>query len=437
MSLLLSELAAAHDVPVSAVSLDEDTRRNLADIEAGCERNGSFGETSAEEGEEGEARRRMTLAIARRRLQTLTYTFVIDPDLAGRAIDTDALAADMAQSVAAIAARQLNSTTIQAIPVVVSRMFNVTRNVSSQVAATCPRGSWCTAGSQIACGVGTYNPEENSDSAVACRDCPLHTTTLTTGASSEDADCVCDTQNQRFPVPVVYRVNGKRCGCRSGQRYAEALEACMDCDRRTTSVPGARACGYCAEGFFLLRLNRSVADEPEVCQPCLAGATCITQLPAGLRYGGDLTTLVIKPGWWRLSNQTTDLRSCEGGEEGGCLGGESVGRCRAGQSGPMCAPWRIDSPCKTDCRVSTPFRQPASLTGAKSVRTACTTRTGTATRARRLGCASPSGFLALPSYAPWSGCSTCCGGCRIERRSGCFPSRMPCAALLAGSNRST
>jgi hypothetical protein len=84
---LLTELSAAHDVPVAAVSLSQDTLDDLADIEAGCEREGAFGDT--EEGEEGEARRQMALATAHRRLQTLTYTFVIDPDLAGRDMQTN------------------------------------------------------------------------------------------------------------------------------------------------------------------------------------------------------------------------------------------------------------------------------------------------------------------------------------------------------------
>ena len=73
------------------------------------------------------------------------------------------------------------------------------------------------------------------------------------------------------------------------------------------------------ENYFLLRLKSSVVDEPEACQPCISGATCLAKLP-GFSHGGDLATIVLKPGWWRLSNRTTDLRSCDGGEEGGCLG---------------------------------------------------------------------------------------------------------------------
>ena len=58
----------------------------------------------------------------------------------------------------------------------------------------------------------------------------------------------------------------------------------------------------------------------------------------GVITGGDISTLFLKPGHWRLSSLTTDLRACERGEAGACRGGVAPGdaSCDEGHSGPLC-----------------------------------------------------------------------------------------------------
>ena len=70
-TLLLSEIALAHNVSSAAVSLSEETRNNLADIEIGCEVGGAFSSDTEEgdsTGEEGESAQRRALSHAERRL---------------------------------------------------------------------------------------------------------------------------------------------------------------------------------------------------------------------------------------------------------------------------------------------------------------------------------------------------------------------------------
>eukprot|EP00966_Prymnesium_polylepis_P207928 4816577-Prymnesium_polylepis.2 len=70
--------------------------------------------------------------------------------------------------------------------------------------------------------------------------------------------------------------------------------------------------------------------------------------------GSTIERLVLRPGYWRATNLTMDVRACAAGEgqrlaangenltahvnrEQACLGGSTYGRCRQGQQGPVCA----------------------------------------------------------------------------------------------------
>lgn len=54
----------------------------------------------------------------------------------------------------------------------------------------CPRGYWCTAGIQVPCEVGFFNPGVDANNGTACQPCPWKATTRQRGSTSI-ANCVC------------------------------------------------------------------------------------------------------------------------------------------------------------------------------------------------------------------------------------------------------
>ena len=150
------------------------------------------------------------------------------------------------------------------------------------------------------------------------------------------------------------------CACEAGFFFSLAEQTCVTCPAGTTSEAGAAEitqCSSCAEGYFLLDL--SAAPSPTTCISCTSPQTGGAQLAAALQgvncssAGITLETLLLRDGYWRLSNLTADIRDCGGN---GCLGGATVGRCLgAGQTGPSeslsCVPHpqipSLASPCAT------------------------------------------------------------------------------------------
>jgi hypothetical protein len=134
------------------------------------------------------------------------------------------LAVQVSERVAYIA-RTLGANVTRSTARVITTLVNVTRTFTRHQAATCPKGSWCTAGAEIKCDIGRYNPTENANNATACLKCPLHTTTSASGASNEEL-CTCDTQRHRFLVPTEY---GGGCGCEAGKFFFLQMSSCVDC----------------------------------------------------------------------------------------------------------------------------------------------------------------------------------------------------------------
>ena len=56
--------------------------------------------------------------------------------------------------------------------------------VERVVEIRCPKGRWCTAGQEIDCTEGTYNPFEEQDLGKACLPCPTATYAAATGFQS-------------------------------------------------------------------------------------------------------------------------------------------------------------------------------------------------------------------------------------------------------------
>ena len=68
---------------------------------------------------------------------------------------------------------------------------NITIQVTTEVSAQCPRGSFCNAGNKFACPINTYNDVEDATDVRFCKPCPRNSGTLAEAAASV-ADCVCD-----------------------------------------------------------------------------------------------------------------------------------------------------------------------------------------------------------------------------------------------------
>ena len=179
---------------------------------------------------------------------------------------------------------------------------------------------------------GYYNPELKASSSLDCKQCPIHTTTNSTGARSE-SDCVC--VKGRVDLDQS-QAQGEKCGCPSGTFYSSTLQTCSDCPTGTTSPAGSARCEYCATGFYQLNLNKEPGIDSDACELCLDSTYCRVTVAAGFEAGGTIETLTLKAGFWRTKIWTTDIRECERGASGGCVGNQSVGTCRDGMEGPMC-----------------------------------------------------------------------------------------------------
>ena len=90
----------------------------------------------------------------------------------------------------------------------------------------------------------------------------------------------------------------------------------------------------CADGYFHLAqsdvdslgdlsVQRVDGVSQHTCRVCPDSTRCAA--------GSNVESLILREGFWRLSNRTLDIYPCSG-----CLGNETAGRCHLGQEGPMC-----------------------------------------------------------------------------------------------------
>lgn len=150
----------------------------------------------------------------------------------------------------------------------------------------CSPGFWCTAGADIPCLHGTYNPLVDMTNATACQKCPAHATTREMNSTSL-SDCVC-------------------------------------------------ALGYYDVFSGLAPQSR--------CRRCPPGVDCT-------EIGVTLLGLPLRPGYYRLTANSLDVRQCPdaavcdmdtnstGGclRNSGCIGGPAVNSsCGERLRGPFC-----------------------------------------------------------------------------------------------------
>ena len=391
-------MASVYDVPINAVSLtltaqeaDEIVRRQL------------IAQTSPTEGDatggllvSTQHTRALTTSSVR-----LTYSLRIDPTLlssnpsfANTASDIIALAASLQTTAAGIATSLttvLGVNVSQAAPPATFTVM-VNRTIKMFVEVDCSRGSWGADGKCIACSPGrfdpgglittctdclggTYQPERGASSCRVCgagshcsagssvaMGCVAGRFSNKTGlmAVEQCTRCppgsACATTGSISPLvcaPGSYTSEGGRSSCQActpghfqsargsvgcatcpSRTYASISGAaeCNNCLSRLSSYPGSIECDICDEGFFR---DAETKATPEACKPCFEkGARCLLD--------ATLETVVVLPGFWRLSNLSRVMTNCEGSAvEQRCIGGTTAGvdgegYCGERYTGPEC-----------------------------------------------------------------------------------------------------
>ena len=188
-----------------------------------------------------------------------------------------------------------------------------TRTVTRYQEKTCARGFWCTAGLEVPCEAGFFNPSLNANNQSACIKCPDDATTLGANSTSP-AQCVC---NEGF-----YKANDA-----SGQTVCKpcfAGTACESCGGRTHTYLReiSRPCSY------------DTLPAPALANDDLFPHTSLC-LTTGSTKGVTVLTLPLLRGYYRPSELSLDVRRCPDANAGcqqsstdacdtstsGCLGG--------------------------------------------------------------------------------------------------------------------
>ena len=100
---------------------------------------------------------------------------------------------------------------------------------------------------------------------------------------------------------------------------------CSHCLARLSSYEVSTSCSLCATGYF--RLNAATEATPQACDDSLCNAP-------GVHCPEDSTleTLVVLPGYWRLSNRSREIIACSGGN--------ATARCKGGRGARALKPRR-------------------------------------------------------------------------------------------------
>ena len=187
--------------------------------------------------------------------------------------------------------------------------------VEASTCELCSKGKFSSAGAQAcslcaagfaaskigsaqcaACAAGSYAP------MVASVICTLCAPGTSQGATGQDKCTACG--------PGTY-----------SQYHGEA--SCTSCSGISFSFVEASSCTRCLKEYF---------SSSESCLQCPEGTTC--------EEDGEstLSSLEIQPGWWRISEETDEVRRCKHGSLA-CRGGLNFreGYCNDGHEGVLCA----------------------------------------------------------------------------------------------------
>jgi len=174
----------------------------------------------------------------------------------------------------------------------------------STACTVCAPGHWCTSEAQIPCAQSTFNSRSGSFDQTDCIRCPERTTTQSDGSLSQ-SECSC-AEGYFFAT----------------EEYTRGRSECTPVGRNE-STP----CCTCPIGARCQGGSRGIGLPQE--------AIAIQNLP-------------IRPGYFRLSTSTVDVRrcpdsaaNCSGHAEcpqtaSGCAGGNDENMCRPGLTGTFC-----------------------------------------------------------------------------------------------------
>lgn len=121
------------------------------------------------------------------------------------------------------------------------------------------------------------------------------------------------------------------CACQAGfvpnpSAAARETEPCVACTGSTYAFPGDETCSRCREDLWY-------SESAGSCVSCPSGGVCAA--------GSTLGTIALQPGFWRLTNSTTDVRRCmfyDDPSKTPCQGGVVGSQCvpDGNQHGPLC-----------------------------------------------------------------------------------------------------
>jgi len=236
----------------------------------------------------------------------------------------------------------------------------------------CPRGFWCTAGIEVPCEKGFYNPTTNAASQTACLRCPEFSTTNGTAATNV-SQCLCE---QSFVQQLNAAGNVSQCVCAAGRELVGGVrcdackigtykdwtgenadrnplkpQKCLDCPvaGTTTVQEGADSVSQCvckANTFANLtraEMMRATNDSSRVAPDAFKCVTCVSlhenanaEMTNCTAPGVTLDTIPVMPGHWRQNPRALYVRMCD--LEEACLGGGLAGdaSCADGHTGPLC-----------------------------------------------------------------------------------------------------
>ena len=249
------------------------------------------------------------------------------------------------------------------------RYFPELGGTSASVCRDCPPGSECTAGSvtPAVCSAGSFSSKAN---ATTCTTCAAGTYQSSSGQTScmpcsESSFCI---RGSSAPTPCRAGTYGGGPGLQRAEQCTECVEGswcsagvriqcgtgtynnqrgasnggnCTQCPDNAVSVQGASHVAECEcnAGYY----NAGSASEIS-CVLCSVGIVCAVR-------GVTVATLPLDAGYWRLSNESTEIKRCPDAAHGNgsaCIGGTgtsapatqrqlgSSNACRASTTGPYC-----------------------------------------------------------------------------------------------------
>ena len=166
------------------------------------------------------------------------------------------------------------------------------------------------------CPAGYFSNFDNPNTRFMCQACSAGQ--FSTGGAVECTDCV--------PGKFSRTAYAECSDCEAGTyNIKSGMGICIECADNSFSVAGSVTCDFCAALYYSFEGS---------CLDCPEGSACMVD---GIN---SLTTLPLMPGYWRIQEATTVIRSCP--MPAACAGGpvfddNGDSYCKEGFTGPLCA----------------------------------------------------------------------------------------------------